>query len=537
VGYLPLAIRLLAGRLRSRPTWTIEDLVAELAAAKDRSAAIRAENVIVGAVFDLSFNALPEPLKPLFRSLGLYPGVDFGVPTVAALAGTAEDEVRRGLDVLYDDHLVSEPTRGRFRLHDLVRDYARGLAQPEESHAAMTRLLAYYLDTADTAGRLLRGRAVGTAGGHLLTRADAVAWLDAELPNLVATIEHTAATHGTTAARLSHLLVSYLARNGHWGQAITLYETAHRAAKGAGDRQAEADALLDLGIMHRYRGQYGTAESCLTEALAGYEQLGDRSGRAVSLAQISVVHRMLGEYRVALSFSSQALELFRTVGDRYWTANMLSEIATVRALLGEHEAARQSAIAAVPVCRAINDRVLESAALRTLGVVEWRGGRLDDAEATLNDALRLARETGYRVGEADALHNLGIVLRLTGQPEPARALSMNALELFAELGDIRGQASALNELGTQAREDDPAEARRQHVLALRLAHSITNRRQEARAWEGIGRSLVAAGDVRGGVRRLRRALEFLRRLEDHDWRSVDALLVELEGGRLDGTHH
>jgi tetratricopeptide (TPR) repeat protein len=375
-----------------------------------------------------------------------------------------------------------------------------------------------------------------TTGLALTTRAEAVGWLDAELPNLVATIEHTAASHGATAARLSHLLVGYLARNGHWSQAITLYETAHRAAKHAGDRPSEADVLLDLGIMHRYLGSYQAAESRLTEALAVYEELDDRSGKARTLSQITTLYHMRDEFRSALDYASRALELFRETDDQHGTVAMLSEISNVRRLLGDHSAARHTALAALPICREINDRVLESSALRTLGAAEWRCGRLEVAEATLADALRVAREIGYRVGEADAQYYLGAVLHANGQLEQAHNLYVNALEIFTELGDVRGQAMTLNDLGVLVRDQDPAAARRQHMLALRLAHAIASPRQEARAWEGIGRSLLATGDVHGGVRRLRRGLEIFRRIEDGDWRNVDALVAGLEGGRGDGAN-
>ena len=54
-GYLPLAIGMLASQLRHHPAWTAAELAAELAAAKDRLAMMRAENLSVAAAFDLSY--------------------------------------------------------------------------------------------------------------------------------------------------------------------------------------------------------------------------------------------------------------------------------------------------------------------------------------------------------------------------------------------------------------------------------------------------------------------------------------------------
>lgn len=531
VGYLPLAIRLLAGRLRSRPAWTVEDLVEELAAAKDRSAAIRAEDVVVGAVFDLSFDALPPRLKPLFRRLGLHLGVDFDVPVVAALAGVGEDEARQGLDVLYNDHLVEEPVRGRYRLHDLVRDYARGLASAETStdtDNAISRLLAYYLDKTGIADRFVRG---GTPDNDTLsTRADAVTWLDTELPNLVATIEQAASRHGTDVARLSHHLNRYLIRHGHWDHALVVHRTAYEAARAAADRAAEAEAARDLGALYYWFGGYDAAEYYLVESLTLSEELADREGRAETLAHLAVLRRMRGEFHSALEYATEASGMFEELGDRWWFAGVQTEVSMLQTHFGDYSAARETAAEALRASREINDRTRESTALRTLGRAQAAGGMREAAEATLTSAVHMARETGFRLGEADSLSYLGRVLAEAGRVAEAHAVLTEALKIFGELGNARGQALALNNLGFLARGQDPVVARRNHVLALRLAHAIQHLPGVAQAWEGVGRSLVAAGDVAGGIRRLRRALAIYHRLGDHDGRIVDAFITELEGG-------
>ncbi len=55
------------------------------------------------------------------------------------------------LEALYDQHLISEPAPGRYRLHDLLREHAQALAandDPAAREAATGRLLDYYLHTA-----------------------------------------------------------------------------------------------------------------------------------------------------------------------------------------------------------------------------------------------------------------------------------------------------------------------------------------------------------------------------------------------------
>ena len=101
------------------------DLAAELANARDRLAALRAEDVSVAAAFDLSYQDLTAGQQRLFRRLGLHPGTDIDAYAAAALDGNDLQAARRRLGELYDHNLLGEPARGRYRLHDLLREYAR----------------------------------------------------------------------------------------------------------------------------------------------------------------------------------------------------------------------------------------------------------------------------------------------------------------------------------------------------------------------------------------------------------------------------
>ena len=131
-GYLPLAIGMLARQLHHHPAWTTAGLAAQLAAARDRLELMRAEDLSVAAAFDLSYQDLPADQQRLFRRLGLHPGPDIDAHAAAALDGTTVDAARRGLEGLYDQHLLTEPAHGRYRLHDLLREHAQALAAADD---------------------------------------------------------------------------------------------------------------------------------------------------------------------------------------------------------------------------------------------------------------------------------------------------------------------------------------------------------------------------------------------------------------------
>ena len=90
-GYLPLAIRLMAGRLHRAGT------AAELATARDRLSMMEDGERSVTAAFDLSYQDLTAEQQQVFRRLGLHPGDEIDAYATAALT----------LSLIH----ISEPTR------------------------------------------------------------------------------------------------------------------------------------------------------------------------------------------------------------------------------------------------------------------------------------------------------------------------------------------------------------------------------------------------------------------------------------------
>ncbi|MET8442735.1 hypothetical protein ABZV28_17710 [Streptomyces sp. NPDC004981] len=123
-GYLPLGVSLLSARLRRHPLWGVEDLRQRVVVAQGRLGEIWVWERAVAAAFDLSYADLPAGRQRFFRRLGQVPGTDIDAYVAAALDSVTVAEARRQLAALYDDHLIDENPGSRYRLYDLVRDYA-----------------------------------------------------------------------------------------------------------------------------------------------------------------------------------------------------------------------------------------------------------------------------------------------------------------------------------------------------------------------------------------------------------------------------
>jgi hypothetical protein len=87
-----------------------------------------------------------------------------------------------------------------------------------------------------------------------------------------------------------------------------------------------------------------------------------------------------------------------------------------------------------------------------------------------------------------------------------------AMELFRDLGDRHGLAKALNSLGELSMRTSAAqEARSHHAEALAIARELDTPAEQARALEGIGRSLVHR-DPAEAAAHLRQALEIYQKI-------------------------
>ena len=567
-GFLPLAIGMVARQLNHHPTWTAARRAAELAAAVDRLELMATENLSVAAAFNLSYADLSGDQQRLFRRLGLHPGADIDGYAAAALDRTDLSAARRGLEALYDQYLLTEPTQGRYRMHDLIREHARTLAGRLDSDGdrdeATTRLLDYYQHTAARADALIARQTrpapaavdgtMPAAVPALASREQALAWARAERANLIACLDHATATRQhVRVTALTSGLAGLLRSDGPWAEAITRHTTAIQAARHLSDRLGQAGALNDLGHVRRMTGDYPAAGQVLEEALGIYRDLGDRLGQANALCDLGIARlatgdypagaqvleqaldlyrdlrdrhgqarallylgaalRQRGDYPAAAQALEQALDVYRDIGDQLGQANVLSRLGDVRRATGDYPAAARVQEQALDVYRDIGDQLGQANALLYLGVVRRLTADYPAAAQALEQALDIYRDLGERNGQANVLLYLGDVRRLTDDyPAAAQALEQ-ALDIYRDHGERGGEAEALNKRGTLHQvSGELAQAEGCHQQALDLARAIGSSWDEAHALAGLGRCVLAVGHATQAEVLLRQALEIFQRI-------------------------
>lgn len=516
-GYLPLAIRLTAGKLAHHPSWAVDDLLDDLTATQDRVAAMRAEDDSVQTAFDLSYRDLTPVQQRVFRCLGLFPGSDIDAHAVAALAAVSLPDARDLLDGLFQHHLVEEPARGRYRLHDLMRRRAASLVAldpVDELEAAVDRMLDYHLHTLLRASSFIGAR-IPTAAAEppgsppaVMPRIDgveqAVAWLGARRADLHAVADFAAArSRQAYAIRMAAALHPYLRGQGHWDEAVELHRAALAAAVSTGDRAGEAESLANLGAMQRLRSDYPAAVDSHRRAREVHRMLGNRLGEATATHELGVAQRLLGDYAADLTGQLEARALYREVGNRIGEANTLHELGTLHWITGDLAASVAAQTEGLDIYRDLGNDFGMSFAHNELAVVHRLMGNLSAAATHVAHALDLHHGLGNRHGEAYSRAELAHVEALTGRLDDALASATGAVDLHRDLGSVYGMGIALLALAAvqRGRGDDPA-ALSSLVQALAISRDTGFKRGEGAALtesavvrDRLGRTEAADADL------------------------------------------
>jgi len=556
-GYLPLAIGLVGRQLAHHPAWAAADLATELAAARDRLEPMRAEDVSVAAAFDLSYRDLDAAQQRLFRRLGLHPGPDIDAHAAAALDGTSLAEARRHLDNLHDQHLLGQPGRGRYRFHDLIREHARALAagKPADETAAAGRLLDYYLHTALAASRHIAVRTPGArrapaqarppaCAPRLSSAEQAMAWLAAERGNLQAATDYAAARgYHQHAIQIPAAISNFLDGGGFWDQAIGLHRTALAAAREAGDRHGQADALNRLAIFQTGTGDFAAGAANQRQALALYRELGDRLGQGDALHTQGYVQQMAADFPAAAASFGQALTRYREAGDRIGQGDAMLDLAGVQEFADGYPAAGASLRRALALFREAGDRYGQAICLGGLSILRIPTGEYPAAVTGMRQARELFHDMGDRFGEALQIAGLGVVQRLTGDYPAAMASLRQAREIFGAIGDRGNHAALLGEIGIVHRlTGDYAAAADCLGQALRLARDLDDRGNQADMGGQLGQLHVLTGDYPAAADCLGEALEIARAIgtrviEAAVLNTLGELRFRCEAGREAAEYH
>ncbi|HEY3559605.1 MAG TPA: helix-turn-helix domain-containing protein [Kribbella sp.] len=516
-GRLPLAIRLVGGRLATRPTWPIQHFVDLLRDEVRRLDSLGSDETGVRASIASSVHFLETSDRDLDRQaaaalpvLAVPDGSDLATGIAAALLEVPLRRADAILERLVDLNLLESIAPARYRFHDLIRAYGREVAdrtlsQPERDDA-LARVLRYYTEagwisqalTHSTSPRLPLAT-VGVSGllPTFSSREAALRWLDTEQRNLM---------------------------------------DRFRQAKQSGLSGSVLLAELPLALFGYHESRRRWQE--MRELTAGAIELARRHDRPSTAAWLqhdgAIPDAETGAAGAAIARIQVALRMFAEIEDLFGQARCCSSLAYLLGLEGQIDDALAYGRIALALSRTIKDTTLEGVSLTAVGGLYDRIGDFAAADEAFAAGIALAEQAGDSRAIFKRYLNAAFVHVQVGRHQDAVRMGTQALHVVELAGDatFQGESHHLLAIAHAAQGDFGTAA--DHIEAgLEMARVSRDVEREGRLYVELARINAARGDRSAAAEQLHSALAVLRNGSEVYYKDARELLEKLGRGEMD----
>lgn len=457
-GGSPLALWIAGQWLATGRERSIDQLAEWLADEQTRLDRLAAGNVQVRAAYAVSYRQLPDRAQRVFRLLGLFPGPRFDKYVAASLAGITDPEAAAdALDRLTEAHLIIEERAGRFRMHDLLRLFAKETCEAYDDDAdrvsARERMVGHFMNIAWYLNECLEPRLRFRFEKDpqyreiVSTQRDALAHFAEERTNLLAVIR-LAADQGwhETVWQFSDLLGGALTLSRNLDDLLAVRTAGLAAARSAKETAACSRALANLGNVYADLRRFDEAIKLFEEDLAICEQESDLIGECLAHGNLGSVYSELGRFTEAVDRYRRALDICDVTGEKYCSGQIQGNLGNVYQKKGDFDRAIESYLKALRITWETGDRRGEGEILNNLGITCLKQGRFAKAIECFEDDGAICRRLGDKSGEALSLGNLGSAYYEQGKFVEAIDCYQRTLVICREIGDRHSEGHALGNL-------------------------------------------------------------------------------------------
>jgi NACHT domain-containing protein len=134
LGNLPLALRIAGGLLKARQHWSWTDLKEKIAGVDGRPKfhKLVAGSLALSRVFEAAYHALEPGVAQGYKKLGLAPSAAMSRGLAEVLVDADPERAEEIIDVLLVRQLLQTQTENTVRMHDLLWQWARKLAEDDD---------------------------------------------------------------------------------------------------------------------------------------------------------------------------------------------------------------------------------------------------------------------------------------------------------------------------------------------------------------------------------------------------------------------
>lgn len=413
---LPLALRIVGEHIAARTTAPISELVEDLRDAErllDAGPHGDELSTSLRVAFSWSYQALSTYAAKLFRRMGLHPTPRFSTRAAAAVAGLSREHTHRALDDLIGAHLVQQNRAEQYEFHDIVHSYAVDLAatDPNSTHASRGMVDWYLRSVSNARTVLIPDRhpvpplpsQERTEPLSFDSAAQALGWCALEQSTLVA-ITQLAARHGLHEHvwRLAACMEGLTDRFDHPDHQIEISRLGHDSAAQAGDRQAAAGLLNNLGKALLSSRRPDEAEQCFEWALAIFREEDDRFGATVARHNLGTIALERGHPQQAIAIYEDVLADVVALRNEWAEAHTRHKLGDCWRAVNRPDDAARSYQSALTLRNKINDVRGKGLTLTALARLNAAAGNTRAAIGYCEASLEIHQQTADRLNTADA---------------------------------------------------------------------------------------------------------------------------------------
>ncbi|MEM7531484.1 MAG: NB-ARC domain-containing protein [Chloroflexota bacterium] len=426
---LPLAVELVAQRLRSRPRQKLAAMVTRLQIASYRLD-LGISDRAVRASFLVSWDVLTPELRLLFALLGVFTGRTFGVEALAYVAMFDEITVEDYLMDLSALSLVNEDDE-RYQQHPLLADFAQEQLVEQQftpENNPEQRLAEFYL---------------ALAHQNQPNYED----FDAHMDDIMFGME--------TAYRLQRwqLVLDYAENltkpwlmRAEYSRARQGYQWAVEGAQTLQVTEPEAHFLYHWGTACLEQGSHDEASQLFMQCQQIAYHLEFDSVVADIHYKQATIEIEQSNYEEAEKLLSSCKNIRTTLGDDVGCAAVLYWQGLIAYRNENYSEAHTSCLEALHTQKQAQEDIGQLRTYRLITDILFELKQLEDALVNAKQALTLAKKAKNLGEYAAALFSLGKVYRARGDLEPAKQFLERSLILFEQMGSKSFYALSLFEL-------------------------------------------------------------------------------------------
>ena len=471
------------------------------------------------AAFEYSWHLLSPVSQRILTQLSIFRD-DFSSEMVTAIVPAATGEQ---LQLLKRHSLLSRESAGRYRLHEMVRQFAAEQLISAEKASLETTFLQTYLGHLASQQADLEGLQPHIAATNLLS----------DLNNIQQAWQF-ATRHGAYAALLdaTQALSNLLQLKGLHFLGRDLFATTAEAIPTTASAVA-SHLLAETARFHIRLSQFEQALTYADRALTLARQRDDAwaIGNAANIKSEASWRK--GTYAIAIETLNVHNHIIEATNSKRLLGSLKHNFGHIYRLMSNLAASETQFQQALSIWKEVAHKRFEANTRNGLGLTKLNQNQLDAAAQQFNTALAIQKSLQYQHEVARIQINLASLETQRGQHETAIAYCKQAIIYYNDSGAIDELSVVLNNLGwLYYKSDDIQRAEETLEEALRLAEMSNSQLNALWAQCNLAEVQAACGKTESAVELYRAAFVGWRTLERHDLASK----IEKRLGSLQTMH-